>query len=668
MSDAALPALWRYPERADMVRPALDAWLREHVGGTWQLWRGAAVVRGLAARAAEVTALGEELATLDDDALANAAREEGIAVRRRHNRSGGGAAVSVRLFALVREAATRGLGFRPHETQVMGALSLWRGAIAEMATGEGKTAVAAMCAAAAALCGRSVHVITVNDYLAARDAELMAPLFARLGLTVGTVVAGMSPDDRRTGYGAAICYSTSKEVVFDHLRDRLAQGVERGAMRARLRPTRDDAPGLLMRGLDFAIVDEADSVLVDAARTPLILSGEQDSQVDEGTADQALALVEQLEQGCDWHALPRQHMVLLTEAGEARLETMVENDPALAASAAWSVPRVREELARHALAARHLFHRGEHYLARDCGVQIIDEFTGRTMPDRQWADGLHQMIERKEGLTLTRRRITLARLTFQRFFPRYRHLAGMTGTAAEVAGEFWAVYGMTVDRIPTHRPSRRLLARDRVLPDTEAKWTAVAAEAMVMRAAGRPVLIGTRTVSASRLASAALTALGLPHDVLSADQDAAEAAVIAHAGEPGRITVATNMAGRGTDIRISAGTVAAGGLAVLLTERHEAGRIDRQLAGRVARQGDPGSCVAILAADDPLLAAAVAPIRLLARLIQHLPSGALRDRLASFAFRQAQRGLERAHAAARQALLRRDRRRADRLGFAGMGE
>jgi preprotein translocase subunit SecA len=268
--------------------------------------------------------------------------------------------------------------------------------------------------------------------------------------------------------------------------------------------------------------------------------------------------VERLEQGRDWHALPRQHMVLLTEAGEARLETLVEDDPALAASAAWSVPRVREELARHALAARHLFHRGEHYLARDGGVQIIDEFTGRTMPDRQWADGLHQMIERKEGLTLTRRRVTLARLTFQRFFPRYRHLAGMTGTAAEVSGEFWAVYGVAVDRIPTHRPSRRVLARDRVLPDTEAKWAAVAAEAMAMRAAQRPVLIGTRTVSASRLASAALTALGLPHDVLSADQDAGEAAVIAHAGEPGRITVATNMAGRGTDIRISATTAAAG--------------------------------------------------------------------------------------------------------------
>jgi preprotein translocase subunit SecA len=365
-----------------------------------------------------------------------------------------------------------------------------------------------MCAAAAALCGRSVHVITVNDYLAARDAELMAPLFARLGLTVAAVVAGMSPDDRRTGYGAATCYSTSKEVVFDHLRDRLAQGAERGTMRARLNPTRDDAPTLLMRGLDFAVVDEADSVLIDAARTPLILSGQQDSQVDEGTADQALALVERLEQGRDWHPLPRQHMVLLTEAGEARLETIVADDPALAASAAWPVPRVREELARHALAARHLFHRVEHYLAREGGVQIIDEFTGRTMPDRQWADGLHQMVERKEGLTLTRRRVTLARLTFQRFFPRYRHLVGMTGTAAEVAGELWTVYGKAVDRIPTHRPSQRVLAQDRVLPDAEAKWAAVAAEAMAMRAAGWPVLIGTRTVSASRLASAALTALG----------------------------------------------------------------------------------------------------------------------------------------------------------------
>lgn len=668
MSDMTLPALWRYPERADRTRPALDTWLREHAGGAWQRWRGGAVVRRLAAAARAVTAAGADLPSLNDAALAAAARAEGIAARRRvngavdQNRNG---AIPVRLFAVVREAATRGLGFRPHDTQVMGALSLWRGAIAEMATGEGKTAAAAMCAAAAALSGRAVHVVTVNDYLASRDAETMAPLYERLGLTAAAVIAGMPPEARRAAYGAAICYSTSKEIVFDHLRDRLTLGPERGAMRARLA---GDAPRLLMRGLDFAIVDEADSVLVDAARTPLILSGEQDSQVDEGTADQALALVRRLDAGRDWNALPRQLTVVLTEAGEARLAAMAEADPVLAATAAWTVPRVREELARHALAALHLFHRGEHYLARDGRIQIIDEFSGRTMPDRQWADGLHQMIERKEGLELTRRRVTLARLTFQRFFPRYRHLAGMTGTASEVAGELWAVYGLAVDRIPTHRPSRRVLSRDRVLPDADTKWSEVAAAAVTLRQAGRPVLIGTRTVASSQRASAALTALGVPHQVLSADQDEAEAAVIARAGEPGRVTVATNMAGRGTDIRIPAEAAAAGGLAVLLTERHEAGRIDRQLAGRAARQGDPGSFAAILAIDDPLLGAAAPPIRLIARLSPHVPLSRARDALAAFAFRRAQRGLERAHAAARQSQLWRDRLRAERLGFAGVGE
>jgi preprotein translocase subunit SecA len=681
-SETVLPALWRYPERADAERGPLDEWLRCRAGG--MLRRAGAGVRRrrLAAFARVVTEAGVEPPQLDDAALAAAARSAGIALRRRASDR----VALVRLFALVREAATRALGFRPHDNQVMAAAALWRGSIAEMATGEGKTAVAGLCAAAASLAGRAVHVITVNDYLAGRDATTMAPLYQLLGLTVAALAGGMPPQHRRAAYAAAICYGTAKEVVFDHLRDRLALGPDRSATRLRLADLDGDAPPLLMRGLDFAIVDEADSVLVDAARTPLILSGEQDSQVDEATAAQALALAGRLVIGRDWRSLSRRLVVELTEAGETRLEALIEAEPVSARAGPhagpWSMPRVREELVRHALAARHLFHRGEHYLVRDDRIQIIDEFSGRTMPDRQWADGLHQMIEAKEGCKLTRRRVTLARLTYQRFFPRYRHLSGMTGTASEVAEELWSVYGLPVDRIPTHRPSRRLRVPDQVLPDAAAKWRRVAVYAAALQAARRPVLIGTRTVAAAQHASLALTALGLPHAVLSAAQDAAEATVIAAAGEAGRITVATNMAGRGTDIRISPEVAVAGGLAVLLTERHEAGRIDRQLAGRAARQGDPGSVAAILAADDPLVAIAGRLPRLLVRSGRRLlgasvPGGhpgrrhlgrSLGERLAGCALRLAQKGQERAHATARQALLRQDRLRAERLGFAGVGE
>jgi preprotein translocase subunit SecA len=623
---ASLPSPWRYPERADAVRPVLDAFMRERVVGPWRRLRSGAEVRALARAAREIATESAELTTSDEAALVAAAREEGIAERRRAGRAGDSLA-PVKLIALVPEIAARRLGFRPFDTQVVGALSLWGGAIAEMATGEGKTAAAALCAAAAAPAGRSVHVITANDYLAARDAAAMAPFYECLGLRVGAVVGGMPRNARRAAYGCEICYGASKEIVFDHLRDRLAMGTSRGELSARLAAIQGDGPSLLLRGLDFAIVDEADSVLVDAARTPLILSGEQDSRIDEETADRALEFARRLVAGRDWAPISQRLSALLTEAGEIRLAAWLEADRASEAGSISGIPRLQEELVRRALAALHLFKRGEHYLARDGKILIVDEFTGRAMPDQQWTDGLHQMIERKEGCAPTRRRVTLARLTFQRFFPRCRRLSGMTGTAAEVAGEFWAVYGLPVRRKPTNRPVRRASDRDRVAQNSAAKWSAVAEEAAALSRAGRPTLIGTLTVAASLRAGAALSERGLPHAVLNGDQDAAEAAIVACAGEPGCITVATNMAGRGTDIRISTQTAECGGLAALITERHEAGRIDRQRAGRAARQGDAGSVAAILALDDALLAMAGAPIRLLARFCRALPAGAARDGL-----------------------------------------
>jgi preprotein translocase subunit SecA len=559
-------------------------------------------------------------------------------------------------FALVRDAAERTLGQRHHDVQLVGGWAMLNGMLAEMETGEGKTLTATLAAATAALAGRAVHVITVNDYLAERDADKLRPLYEAVGLSVGCVKHGQDPATRRAAYRCDVVYCSNKEITFDYLRDRLAMGGRPRPIAQRIEALAGGASGeLLLRGLDFAIVDEADSVLVDEARTPLILSASLDAGKEEPVYRQALDMASAL---APEHYRLDEGQMELTSAGKGRVREL-----AAALGGIWSGPRRSELFVRQALTALQLFERDKHYLVRDDKVQIIDENTGRLMADRSWEHGLHQLIEIKEGVAVTGRRETLARISYQRFFRRYRHLAGMTGTAAEVAGELWAVYRLRVARIPTHRAVRRVHLPERVYGHAEEKWRAVIEAIEQRHLTGQPVLVGTRTVAASEQLGALLEKAALPFRLLNARQDADEAAIVAEAGERDRITVATNMAGRGTDIKLGTGVVELGGLHVICTERHDSGRIDRQLFGRCGRQGDPGSCEAILAADDDL---AATHAKLGSRLLSGLPR--VPSASGRLLYWLAQRRAEAAHSRARQQLLHMDESLGDMLAFSGRGE
>jgi preprotein translocase subunit SecA len=409
-----------------------------------------------------------------------------------------------------------------------------------------------------------------------------------------------------------------------------------------------------LRGLQFAIVDEADSVLVDEARTPLILSAEADHSQQEALHAQALDLARQL--GDDHYRLGDTG-VEITPQGLERLAELGD-----AMHGVWRGPRRREQMVRQALSALHAFQRDKHYLVREGKVVIIDENTGRLMPDRSWEQGLHQLIEMKEGCEITGRRETLARISYQRFFRRYLHLAGMTGTASEVAGELWAVYRLRVAAVPTNRPGRRVRGRDRVYGRSAQKWRAVVAAIEAQRADSRPVLVGTRSVAASEILAGQLDEAGIPYRLLNARQDKDEAEIISEAGQPGRITVATNMAGRGTDIKLGPGVAERGGLHVIATELNDSGRIDRQLFGRCARQGDAGSCQAILAIEEDLVATFL-PAAARLRALPRLPLW-----LGRLVFRTAQWRAERAYSRARRDLLDLDDYLGDILAFSGRGE
>ena len=649
------PERFLYPERAD----TRDTWL-DQFGTTVEGWFRAKPSGGrCAAMARRVAAHAAEFARLSDPELQAAAR----LLRARLRQFGLARRATPRAFALVREAAHRTVGLRAFDVQVMGAAALLDGRIAEMETGEGKTLTGCVAAATAGLAGEAVHVITVNDYLAERDAAWMAPVYGFLGLTVGRIVHGMEPDERRRAYAADVTYCANKEVAFDYLRDRLVLGARPGNLHLKVELLSGEdsrTRRLLLRGLRFAIVDEADSVLIDEARTPLVLSGQGKDFDEAAMAREALAIAEGLTPGDDYRVETAERRVELSDHGKARLDGIGE-----ARGGGWSNVVLREEMVRNAIAAQRLFRRDEHYLVRDGAVQIIDEYTGRIMADRSWAAGLHQLIEAKEGCPLTPRKVTLAQMTYQRFFRRYRHLSGMTGTASEVAGELWSVYRLPVVTIPTNRPVRRHWRRDRVERTAAEKWRRIAERVAALQAAGRPVLVGTRSVGASEEASRHLTAAGIAHRVLSAAQDADEARIVAEAGEPGRVTIATNMAGRGTDIKISPEVAAAGGLHVIISERHDAKRIDRQLAGRCGRQGDPGSVEAVLSLEDSLLDWVRNGMvgRAAFRLRVSLPFVGKRS-----LFDRAQRRAERTHSKVRRRLLKMDTQLGKLLAFAGPRE
>jgi preprotein translocase subunit SecA len=602
------------------------------------------------------------LRAADDRALAELA----ASLRARFRRHGFSIELAGECFALVREAAGRTLGKRHYEPQLLAGWGLLQGRLIEMQTGEGKTFAATLAACAAAFAGYPVQVITVNDYLAARDAQEMAPLYRFLGLTVGVVVQGRTRAERRVAYACSITYCSNKELAFDYLRDRVALARRASRLHLALERLRGDAAredDLVLRGLYFGIVDEADSVFIDEARTPLILSATSRADAAPEDCARALALARLLAPGEHYLVDLAERSVSLADAGKAKLAAEAAGLDGL-----WRSVRAREELVTQALSALLLFRRDQHYVVSEDKVQIVDESTGRVMPDRSWEQGLHQMIEAKEGCPATAGRETLARLTYQRLFRRYLRLSGMTGTAQEVAREIASVYRLRVVPVPLHRPSQRVYAGTTFCATLAQKWVAVAdAVERIACIARRPVLIGTRSVRASEELSSVLKARGIEHALLNAKQDREEADVVARAGQPGRVTVATNMAGRGTDIGLAPGVAESGGLHVILTEYHDSRRIDRQLFGRCARQGDPGSCEAIVSFEDEIFAVHAPRAARWAAALRQNDSRAARSVQGGLRA-AAQFAAERRAAAVRVQNLKLDQRLEQLLAFSGRGE
>lgn len=575
----------------------------------------------------------------------------------------------IRAVALVSLTARRQLGVEPFDTQLIAARAVLDGQLAEMATGEGKTLAVGLAAAVAALAGIPVHVVTANDYLVARDADTLRPLYEALGLRAGRIVQADGPAERCAAYACDITYVTAKELVFDYLRDALTGAPGRRRRDAPARPlarlqASSEAPPLL-RGLCMAIVDEADAILIDEARVPLILSQRADKADEHRHARQALEFARALTPKVDFTLLPAAMAAELTDKGRLHLMQIVIGltDPSV--SAAWRNRLHREHAVSTALAALHLYHAERHYLVREGQVVIVDPNTGRVAEGRAWSRGLQQAVEIKEGCEPSHPMVTLAQLTYQRFFPRYVRLGGLSGTLLEARSELMATYGRSVRRIPLRRPERRHVGATRLLADHTALWQAVADRIGTLRAREQPVLVATDSVADAQALAEVLTMRGWPHAVLHARNDHEEAAIVARAGQRGAITVTTNLAGRGTDIALGDGVARLGGLHVICCQLNGARRIDRQLAGRAARQGDPGSVETMLSLETALIARSLprAVNRLLQRCARWLPSWLVRG-LA----RGLQRAEESRHRTERRRLIAEDERSERALGFGGRSE
>ncbi|AKC83612.1 hypothetical protein IMCC26134_14000 [Verrucomicrobia bacterium IMCC26134] len=503
---------------------------------------------------------------------------------------------------LVAELARRHLHLRPYPVQLMGALGLARARLVEMATGEGKTLTIGLAASLMAWRGRPLHVVTANDYLAQRDAATNAALFAACGVRAAFVTSESKPEERREAYAADIVYTTSKEIVADFLRDRIVLGPladpgRRNVARLiRPRGTASPSDHIVQRGLHTVIVDEADNQLIDEAVTPLIISRPQEDPAMVKVCQAADRLAAGLLPGEHYEVDARHKEVRLLPAGRDFIAVWCEE----AGPARFHQPAWIGALVVQSLQARHFFLRDKQYVIVEGKVIIVDESTGRLMPGRSWRLGLHQAVEAKEGVEITQPNESLARLSFQRFFRLFRHLSGITGTAAEAAPEFWRVYERPMLLVPPNRPNRRVSLPPRYFATAAAKWAAVVEEIVRLHDEGRPVLIGTRSVAASEHLGQLLSMKFLSFALLNAHRHREEATIVHLAGEPYAITVATNMAGRGTDIRLGNGVAGGGGLHVILTELHDSARIDRQLQGRAGRQGDPGSTRTFASLEDDL--------------------------------------------------------------------
>jgi preprotein translocase subunit SecA len=642
----------------DEVHQGMDAMVHGLVGLYHRRLR---FVRSIKKDAEKISAMADKLRHLSEQRLRKRLKE--MAVRfRRHEK--GCDEILNDVFAFIVEVADRTLGLRLYPVQIMGGIALYKGYFTEMATGEGKSLTACLPAILAAWTGRPCHIVTVNDYLAGRDADEMLPFYSFCGVSVGCVTSQMEPEQRRLHYGKGIVYTTSKELVADFLRDRLRIGSfhdsSRRLIRQMLLPRWEGSKGLVMRGLDTAIVDEADSVLIDEAVTPLIISRAQDNKPMAEIYKTAYGIAASFELDTDYHLNLKYKDVKLTKDALKKIEILSESLPGI-----WRGASRRVELIQQALTAREFYKEEKQYVIHDGKIVIVDEFTGRLMPNRSWRQGLHQAVEAKEGLDVTSPSETLARISFQRFFRFFRKLSGMTGTGQEAAGEFWHIYGLPFISIPTNRPCIRKQISDAVFPDANRKWEAIVEEIVRCNKTGCPILVGTRNVRASERLAKMLTARGLDFNLLNAVRHKEEAVIVAAAGEQGRITIATNMAGRGTDIKLGRGVVELGGLHVIATERHESGRIDRQLFGRSARQGDPGGAQAFMSVDDELIQRFVPGLlrKRLASAIEKRRSGA--KRLAENALSHAQSAAQRLAFRQRRNVLQMDTWLEDALSFTG---
>ena len=561
-------------------------------------------------------------------------------------------------FALVREAAVRTIKLRHFDVQLIGGLALFHGCIAEMDTGEGKTLTATLPMYINALSGKGSHLATVNDYLAARDAETMAPVYSLLGMTVGVIQTQDQQDQRRQAYGCDLTYGTAKEFGFDFLRDRLLlrrMGRQETDFLGEGSDERWETGGEqpVQRGSHFALVDEADSVLIDEARTPLIIGslGEKAREQVVATYQWAAEHAASFEEDLDYEYDHDDRKVELTAAGRQRVRSLPHPDIMR------SVGLIDlYQYSERAIKVHRDYHLDRQYVVRDGEIVIVDEFTGRLAEGRKWRDGIHQAIEAKEDVEVTVPTGQAARITIQDLFLRYRHLAGMTGTARSSAREFRKIYKMRVVPIPTNRPVLRKRLPARIFGTSETKWNAIADEIVQLHAQGRPVLIGTRSIDKSEHLSELLSRRSIAHQVLNANEIAKEAQIVAQAGQQGRVTVATNMAGRGTDIKLGEGVAELGGLHVIVTEMHDAARIDRQLMGRCGRQGDPGSTRFFLSLEDEILRSGFGP----KWADSYEALGARTDgpiERFTRTFRRAQKKVERRHFRDRSVLLHHEKQR-----------